>query len=268
MSRVVRLAVLAVVFFTYASATFPAEIAWIEQPRDAIEIGAANDRPVLVDVWAVWCAPCQYMEEHTYGDPDVIETVLASFVPLKVNADAQEVFAERYRADVLPTTMILDGDGRVLARRQGLLEAGPLRELMRLAAEGYPGYLARRAQEDRPAAMIADAEYLLALHNGDRAAGLLRKCLKRMRDDDPERVDFVRILLAEAQVASGRHAPAVATLEKLSKTGASDQVRARSLGLLAHAERDRGRADAARAASDRLRTEYPDLASLSAPVEE
>ena len=49
---------------------------------------------------------------------DVVGAILASFVPLKVNADSQEVFADRYRADVLPTTLILDGNGRVLATRE------------------------------------------------------------------------------------------------------------------------------------------------------
>lgn len=267
MKRVARFAALAVILGASGSVAAE-EIAWIEQPRTAIDIGAANDRPVLVDVWAVWCAPCQYMEEHTYTDAAVVGAVFESFVPLKVNADAQEVFAERYRAEVLPATLILDGEGRVLARREGLLEAPTLRSLLETAARGYEAYLTRRAQQDRPAAILADADYLLELENGEAAASLLKKWLKKMRDADPEQIDFVRILLAEAQVMAGRHGSAISTLNKLAENGATDQVRARSLDLLARAERDRGRSDAAQLAAERLRSEYPDLAIAFADAEE
>ena len=63
-----------------------------------------NDgRPVFVDFWAVWCAPCRTMEP-------VVERLAAKYAGKvvfgKLNVDEQSEIATRYEVQSIPTFMI------------------------------------------------------------------------------------------------------------------------------------------------------------------
>ncbi len=100
----------------------PAEVAWMESLPQAVAEAERTGKPVLVYIWAVWCAPCKMMEETTYRDPDVRQAI-ANFVPLRVDADHQQPFIKEYRINAYPTVLVLDGDGREVTRLIGLIDA-------------------------------------------------------------------------------------------------------------------------------------------------
>ena len=117
-----------------------AGIDWRLNVPQAIEHSSSSSRPVLVDVWAVWCAPCKTMEEKTWSDRSVQERV-EKFVALKVDADANEVFTSRYDAEVLPATLFLDGEGRLITRLTGYVDPDLLNRTMDAVLSGYEAYL-------------------------------------------------------------------------------------------------------------------------------
>lgn len=66
------------------------------------------DRPVLVDFWAVWCAPCRMLEPTVDA---VAEKYQASARVVKVNVDDNPSISQRYGIKGIPT-LILFKDGK------------------------------------------------------------------------------------------------------------------------------------------------------------
>jgi len=249
------LAVLVALVFVPATASEPAGIPWTDSPDQAFASAASSARPVLVDVWAVWCAPCALMERTTWAAPAVVAAA-EGFVPLKVDADAADLFVDRYRAEVLPTLLVLDDRGEVLARLTGATDASTLLATMERVTDGYAGYVARR-DDTGPEAAAAVASYLLDLDNGARAAELLRR--RRKAADGPE--PGLDLLAARAELSDERPGAAVKLLEPLTVTSVAADVRGPALELLVRAQRARGRDRAAGEALSRLRDEFPALAA-------
>ena len=214
----------------------------------------------MIDVWAVWCAPCKIMEETTYRNPTLIRSS-EYFVPVKVNADINQPFIERHRIDAYPTLLFLDQEGREITRLEGLTTAPELIETQAMIREGYESYLASIELAADTESLEATAAYLTRVGNPAGAADLLRKSLKKLPAGAAGGRDIVTLLLAEARLAAGESRNAAKLFSRLADEAALPEERARALAGLARAERARGRDAQARAALQRLEESYPQLAA-------
>lgn len=98
---------------------------WVVDATDADFATIADDAtiPVLVDLWAPWCAPCRMVSpalEH-------LAIELAGNVKLvRVNVDVAARTAARFDARSIPTLVVLRG-GKVVAQRVGAAPEAALR---------------------------------------------------------------------------------------------------------------------------------------------
>lgn len=94
---------------------------WYPWGDAAFQRARELDRPLLIDVGAVWCAWCDLMDRHGYTQPEVAAYINANFVAVKVDYDAQEKLSARLqRAQAwmnlpggLPLTMFVTPTGRL-----------------------------------------------------------------------------------------------------------------------------------------------------------
>ncbi len=81
--------------------------------------------PVLVDLWAPWCAPCRILAPTL----DAVAAELAGRVRIvKLNVDENPATADRLQVSGIPT-MVLFKEGREVDR---LIGAHPKRDILRL----------------------------------------------------------------------------------------------------------------------------------------
>jgi uncharacterized protein YyaL (SSP411 family) len=95
-------------------------VQWHEWSEAAFAKAASEDKPILLDIGAVWCHWCHVMDRESYEDPKLAEVVNAHFIAIKVDRDERPDVDSRYQAAVQsmsgqggwPLTVILTPDGK------------------------------------------------------------------------------------------------------------------------------------------------------------
>lgn len=232
-------------------------IAWTDDIDAAFRTAVERHVPVMVDVWAVWCVPCKRMDDETYRDARVVEEA-GRVVALKVDADAQPIFIERYGVQAYPEVLFLDEVGREIGRMAGFQPAEGLFPLLRRAAEGYPAYRAWMDGAEDPATLVAVGEYLAGLGSRGRAAKVLGEPATKATKEPASLDAALRLRLGRALVAAGEPKDAAPILFELTKSGSAREVQADALEALAGLKSVRATRELAQAAAERLTREFPD----------
>jgi putative thioredoxin len=161
---------------------------------DEVVIGGSRTRPVLVDFWAPWCAPCRALAP-------VLEKLAAEFAGrfalVKLNTDEEPELATRYGIRGIPDVKVFS-DGKVVDQFTGALPERTLREFI------------GRILPSPAAPLVAAAAARLAA--GDAAGALATLDEALALDPDDEAVILGR---AEALLALGRHEIAAVALAAL-----------------------------------------------------
>lgn len=100
-------------------------IEWMNDIDQALAIAADKDKPVIVDFTAVWCPPCQMMEDSTFSHSGVIAK-MQQFIPVRIDVDKQSDIANQYNGNAskyggigIPNFLFLDSEGNTLSHPVG-----------------------------------------------------------------------------------------------------------------------------------------------------
>jgi uncharacterized protein len=96
-------------------------VRWHAWGEPAFERARVEDKPILLDIGAVWCHWCHVMDGESYEDPVVAEILNRDFVCIKVDRDERPDVDARYQRAVQaltgqggwPLTAFLTPDGEV-----------------------------------------------------------------------------------------------------------------------------------------------------------
>jgi uncharacterized protein len=96
-------------------------IHWYPWGPEALQAARDQDRPILLDIGAVWCHWCHVMDGESYDDPSLAALINDRFIPVKVDRDERPDVDARYQKAVgaltgqggWPLTGFLLPDGRV-----------------------------------------------------------------------------------------------------------------------------------------------------------
>jgi uncharacterized protein YyaL (SSP411 family) len=95
-------------------------VQWHPWGEAAFSRAQAEDKPILLDIGAVWCHWCHVMDRESYEDPEMAKLINEHFVAVKVDRDERPDVDARYQAAVSaissqggwPLTAFLTPDGR------------------------------------------------------------------------------------------------------------------------------------------------------------
>jgi len=95
-------------------------IQWQEWGEEAFATAQRENKPILLDIGAVWCHWCHVMDRESYDNPEIAEIVNQHFVAVKVDRDERPDIDSRYQVAVSsisgqggwPLTAFLTPDGK------------------------------------------------------------------------------------------------------------------------------------------------------------
>jgi hypothetical protein len=93
---------------------------WREWGEHAFARARAQDKPILLDIGAVWCHWCHVMDRESYENPEVARLINEHYVAVKVDRDERPDIDSRYQAAVgalsgqggWPLTAFLTSEGK------------------------------------------------------------------------------------------------------------------------------------------------------------
>jgi thiol-disulfide isomerase/thioredoxin len=281
-------------FVLAALITIPVAAVAAEEPArplaDVLAAAKAHDKLALLDFGAVWCLPCKMLTE-AMAKPE-LQPLVDAFVLVRYDAERGpgKDAAARYDVHTFPTLIVVDAEGRELARQDGF-DDDVLPGWLKLwrDAGGSESALQARATQGDIAAMFVLAERARTRHDEAAQRRWLAAVTSADKSDehkDAERAAWMRLELdattklqatlrpllfdfAQQHPAQANRALTVAARvggDGKQLQAAFDKVIAavddgHTLGLLASSALDADALDAALHAAQKQRERHPDDAA-------
>lgn len=179
---------------------------------EAVVLQGSFERPVLVDFWADWCAPCRQLMPILSR---LAEEFNGQFLLAKVDTESEQALAAQFGIRSLPTVQLFK-DGQPVDQFMGALPEGQIREFLARHVSRASDLLLGRARE--------------AMLGGDLTAA--SALIEQAEREDPENK---RVFVAQVQLkaAEGDAEGALALLEHTPLELADDAELAALRGRLA-----------------------------------
>ena len=111
-------------------------IAWSYDFEEGMAQAQESGKPVMVDVFATWCAPCKLLDENVFSRADVAEAS-TGFLPIKVDGDKYPEVKDKLGVTGYPSVVFLRADGTELGRSTGAVPYDVMLEAMAKAQETF-----------------------------------------------------------------------------------------------------------------------------------
>jgi uncharacterized protein YyaL (SSP411 family) len=226
-------------------------IDWHEWGEAAFARAKSEDKPMLLDIGAVWCHWCHVIDRESYENATIAQIINEHFVPVKVDRDERPDVDSRYQAAIAalsgqggwPLTGFLLPDGKpffggTYFPPEDAMGRPGFRRILLSVAEAYKN---KRPDLERAANSLADAVAQAEMFTGARAEfdpGVVDAQIKSITDQfDIKNGGFGRspkfphssaidLVLERYQQTKEKHLLAIAetTLQKMARGGVYDQL--------------------------------------------
>jgi thioredoxin-related protein len=111
------------IFFFAAPAARADGVPWRYDYDRALRESRRTGRPLLVHVGTRHCVWCRRMEASTLCDPDVSQLLADRFIPLKIDAEAEQELAHDFGVRSYPTLFLVSPHREILETQEGFVSA-------------------------------------------------------------------------------------------------------------------------------------------------
>ena len=102
------------------------QLDWVYDEAEGFEIAQREDKLVMLDFYASWCAACNELDHQTYADPAVAAR-LDDYVNVKLDftrtSETTKALTEKYEIPGLPVVIFMDSERNTLKRFTGFVDA-------------------------------------------------------------------------------------------------------------------------------------------------
>jgi uncharacterized protein len=226
-------------------------IDWHEWGEAAFERAKSEDKPILLDIGAVWCHWCHVIDRESYENAEIAKIINEHFVAVKVDRDERPDVDSRYQSAVSaisgqggwPLTGFLLSDGKpffggTYFPPEDQMGRPGFRRILLAVADSYRN---KRAELERAANSLADAVSQAEIFAGARAdfdLGVVDEQISSItklfdiknggfgRAPKFPHASAVDLVLERYQQSKEKHLLAMAetTLEKMARGGVYDQL--------------------------------------------
>jgi uncharacterized protein YyaL (SSP411 family) len=224
---------------------------WHEWGEEAFARARAENKPILLDIGAVWCHWCHVIDRESYENPEIAAMINKLYVPVKVDRDERPDVDSRYQSAISaisgqggwPLTAFLTPDGKpffggTYFPPEDAMGRPGFKRILASIAEAFKS---RRAEVDTSAVALEEAvakSEVFRAARGDFDAGIVDAVLESTLHLFDERnggfgqlpkfphASAVDLLLERYQATRDAHLLLVAerTLEGMAWGGVYDQI--------------------------------------------
>lgn len=104
--------------------------------KQVLAAARTSHKRVFVDAFATWCSPCKELRKSTFRDAKAAAYFNKHFINYSVDVEKGEGIdlARKWQIEGLPTLLIIDEEGSVLANHTGFVDGKGLMQFAQEAA--------------------------------------------------------------------------------------------------------------------------------------
>lgn len=98
-----------------------------------LEVAKKENKPIFLDFYTTWCAPCRMMDESLFRDSDVTDALNKNFICLKIDAEKGNgpMLREMFEVTGFPTFVFTDSNGKIIKSHRGTSSIEDFKKMMR-----------------------------------------------------------------------------------------------------------------------------------------
>jgi len=125
-----------IVFLAVSFPSFAQGIKFVHNLDSALTMAKAENKPIFIDFYTSWCAPCKVMSNEVFPQEKVGNFFNKKFINCKIQCDDNGVGVEigkQYAINAYPTIMFLNANGELIHSAAGSLAADEFIDLANIA---------------------------------------------------------------------------------------------------------------------------------------
>ena len=91
---------------------------------EALELSKENNKPILIDFSAVWCANCYELKEKVFVNEELKKFIDNNLIFTEVDVDKYKNISDEYNVKWLPWIIVIDSDKNILYTKNSFLFSG------------------------------------------------------------------------------------------------------------------------------------------------